>query len=173
MNDILLPIVFSTFPFLPVVLVATFIYIAIKKNKSKVHFLGYFFPLAGILTMNAISDYPAKNFEGHMSITIVLVTFYLPLLYASLVYSGIRLYSVYSHHLLKASLILGIYLLTSIFMHLMIFKVQGQFMKVVINIHLVKLMITITSFLPSVYLYFDRNQQFQGYLSDEGVEDEN
>ena len=34
-------------------------------------------------------------------------------------------------------------------------------------------MITITSFLPSVYLYFDRNQQFQGYLSDEGVEDEN
>ena len=123
--------------------------------------------------MNAISDYPSKNFEGHMSITIVLVTFYLPLLYASLVYSGIRLYSVYSHHLLKASLILGIYLLTSIFMHLMIFKVQGQFMKVVINIHLVKLMITITSFLPSVYLYFDRNQQFQGYLSDEGVEDEN
>lgn len=173
MNDILLPIVFSTFPFLPVVLVATFIYIAIKKNKSKVHFLGYFFPLAGILTMNAISDYPSKNFEGHMLITIVLVTFYLPLLYASLVYSGIRLYSVYSHHLLKASLILGIYLLTSIFMHLMIFKVQGQFMKVVINIHLVKLMITITSFLPSVYLYFDRNQQFQGYLSDEGVEDEN
>lgn len=173
MNDILLPIVFSTFPFLPVVLVATFIYIAIKKNKSKVHFLGYFFPLAGILTMNAISDYPSKNFEGHMSITIALVTFYLPLLYASLVYSGIRLYSVYSHHLLKASLILGIYLLTSIFMHLMIFKVQGQFMKVVINIHLVKLMITITSFLPSVYLYFDRNQQFQGYLSDEGVEDEN
>ena len=173
MTDILLPIVFSTFPFLPVVLVATFIYIAIKKNKSKVHFLGYFFPLAGILTMNAISDYPSKNFEGHMSITIVLVTFYLPLLYASLVYSGIRLYSVYSHHLLKASLILGIYLLTSIFMHLMIFKVQGQFMKVVINIHLVKLMITITSFLPSVYLYFDRNQQFQGYLSDEGVEDEN
>ena len=173
MNDILLPIVFSTFPFLPVVLVATFIYIAIKKNKSKVHFLGYFFPLAGILTMNAISDYPSKNFEGHMSITIVLVTFYLPLLYASLVYSGIRLYSVYSHHLLKASLILGIYLLTSIFMHLMIFKVQGQFMKVVLNIHLVKLMITITSFLPSVYLYFDRNQQFQGYLSDEGVEDEN
>ena len=173
MNDILLPIVFSTFPFLPVVLVATFIYIAIKKNKSKVHFLGYFFPLAGILTMNAISDYPSKNFEGHMSIIIVLVTFYLPLLYASLVYSGIRLYSVYSHHLLKASLILGIYLLTSIFMHLMIFKVQGQFMKVVINIHLVKLMITITSFLPSVYLYFDRNQQFQGYLSDEGVEDEN
>ena len=173
MNDILLPIVFSTFPFLPVVLVATFIYIAIKKNKSKVHFLGYFFPLAGILTMNAISDYLSKNFEGHMSITIVLVTFYLPLLYASLVYSGIRLYSVYSHHLLKASLILGIYLLTSIFMHLMIFKVQGQFMKVVINIHLVKLMITITSFLPSVYLYFDRNQQFQGYLSDEGVEDEN
>ena len=139
MNDILLPIVFSTFPFLPVVLVATFIYIAIKKNKSKVHFLGYFFPLAGILTMNAISDYPSKNFEGHMSMTIVLVTFYLPLLYASLVYSGIRLYSVYSHHLLKASLILGIYLLTSIFMHLMIFKVQGQFMKVVINIHLVNL----------------------------------
>ena len=173
MNDILLPIAFSTFPFLPVVLVATFIYIAIKKNKSKVHFLGYFFPLAGILTMNSISDYPSKNFEGHMSITIVLVTFYLPLLYASLVYSGIRLYSVYSHHLLKASLILGIYLLASIFMHLMIFKVQGQFMKVVINIHLVKLMITITSFLPSVYLYFDRNQQFQGYLSDEGVEDEN
>ena len=173
MNDILLPIVFSTFPFLPVVLVATFIYIAIKKNKSKVHFLGYFFPLVGIVTMNAISDYTSKKFEGHMSITIVLVTFYLPLLYASLVYSGIRLYSVYSHHLLKASLILGIYLLTSIFMHLMIFKVQGQFMKVVINIHLVKLMITITSFLPSVYLYFDRNQQFQGYLSDEGVEDEN
>ena len=173
MNDILLPIAFSTFPFLPVVLVATFIYIAIKKNKSKVLFLGYFFPLAGILTMNAISDYPSKNFEGHMSITIVLVTFYLPLLYASLVYSGIRLYSVYSHHLLKASLILGIYLLTSIFMHLMILKVQGQFMKVVIKIHLVKLMITITSFLPSVYLYFDRNQQFQGYLSDEGVEYEN
>lgn len=173
MNDILLPIAFSTFPFLPVVLVATFIYIAIKKNKSKVHFLGYFFPLAGILTMNSIGDYPSKNFEGHMSITIVLVTFYLPLLYASLVYSGIRLYSVYSHHLLKASLILGIYLLTSIFMHLMIFKVQGQFMKVVINIHLVKLMITITSFLPSVYLYFDRNQKFQGYLSDEGVKNEN
>ena len=47
MNDILLPIVFSTFPFLPVVLVATFIYIAIKKNKSKVHFLGYFSLLQG------------------------------------------------------------------------------------------------------------------------------
>ena len=173
MNDILLPIAFSTFPFLPVLLVATFIYIAIKKNRSKVRFLGYFFPLAEIFTMNAISDYPSKKFEGHMSIIIVLVTFYLPLLYASLVYSGIRLYSVYSHHLLKASLILGIYLLASIFMHLMILKVQGQFMKVVINIHLVKLMITITSFLPSVYLYFDRNQQFQGYLSDEGVEYEN
>ena len=173
MNDILLPIAFSTFPFLPVVLVATFIYIAIKKNKSKVLFLGYFFPLAGILTMNAISDYPSKNFEGHMSIIIVLVTFYLPLLYTSLVYSGIRLYSVYSHHLLKASLILGIYLLTSIFMHLMIFKVQGQFIKVVINIHLAKFIIMISSFLPSVYLYFDKNQQFQGFVSDEGVEDEN
>ena len=49
MNDILLPITFSTFPFLPVVLVATFIYIAIKKNKSKIHFLGYYFPIAGIL----------------------------------------------------------------------------------------------------------------------------
>lgn len=173
MNDILLPITFSTFPFLPVVLVATFIYIAIKKNRSKVRFLGYFFPLAGIVTMNAISGYPSKNFEGHMSIIIVLVTFYLPLLYTSLVYSGIRLYSVYSHQLLKASLILGIYLLASIFMHLMIFKVQGQFIKVVINIHLAKVIITILSFLPSVYLYFDKNQQFQGFVSDEGVEDEN
>ena len=173
MNDILLPITFSTFPFLPVVLVATFIYIAIKKNRSKVRFLGYFFPLAGIVTMNAISGYPSKNFEGHMSIIIVLVTFYLPLLYTSLVYSGIRLYSVYSHKLLKASLILGIYLLASIYMHLMIFKVQGQFIKVVINIHLAKVIITILSFLPSVYLYFDKNQQFQGFVSDEGVEDEN
>ena len=173
MNDILLPITFSTFPFLPVGLVATFIYIAIKKNRSKVRFLGCFFPLAGIVTMNAISGYPSKNFEGHMSIIIVLVTFYLPLLYTSLVYSGIRLYSVYSHQLLKASLILGIYLLASIFMHLMIFKVQGQFIKVVINIHLAKVIITILSFLPSVYLYFDKNQQFQGFVSDEGVEDEN
>lgn len=173
MNDILLPITFSTFPFLPVVLVAIFIYIAIKKNKSKVYFLGYFFPLAGIVTMNAISGYPSKNFEGHMSIIIVLVTFYLPLLYTSLVYSGIRLYSVYSHQLLKASLILGIYLLASIFMHLMIFKVQGQFIKVVINIHLAKLIIMISSFLPSVYLYFNKNEQFQGFVSDEGVKDDN
>lgn len=173
MNDILLPITFSTFPFLPVVLVAIFIYIAIKKNKSKVYFLGYFFPLAGIVTMNAISGYPSKNFEGHMSIIIVLVTFYLPLLYTSLVYSGIRLYSVYSHQLLKATLILGIYLLASIFMHLMIFKVQGQFIKVVINIHLAKLIIMISSFLPSVYLYFNKNEQFQGFVSDEGVKDEN
>ena len=173
MNDILLPITFSTFPFLPVVLVAIFIYIAIKKNKSKVYFLGYFFPLAGIVTMNAISGYPSKNFEGHMSIIIVLVTFYLPLLYTSLVYSGIRLYSVYSHQLLKASLILGIYLLASIFMHLMIFKVQGQFIKVVINIHLAKLIIMISSFLPSVYLYFNKNEQLQGFVSDEGVKDEN
>ena len=145
MNDILLPITFSTFPFLPVVLVATFIYIAIKKNKSKIHFLGYYFPIAGILTMNAISDYSSKNFEGHLSIIIVL----------------------------KASLILGIYLLASIYMHLMIFKVQGQFIKVVINFHLAKLIITISSFLPSVYLYFDKNQQFQGFVSDEGVKDEN
>ena len=173
MNDILLLITFSTFPFLPVVLVAIFIYIAIKKNKSKVYFLGYFFPLAGIVTMNAISGYPSKNFEGHMSIIIVLVTFYLPLLYTSLVYSGIRLYSVYSHQLLKASLILGIYILASIFMHLMIFKVQGQFIKVVINIHLAKLIIMISSFLPSVYLYFNKNEQFQGFVSDEGVKDEN
>ena len=173
MNDILLPIAFSTFPFLPVLLVATFIYIAIKKNRSKVRFLGYFFPLAEIFTMNAISDYPSKKFEGHMSIIIVLVTFYLPLLYASLVYSGIRLYSVYNHQLLKASLILGIYLLASIFMHLMIFKVQGQFIKVVINFHLAKLIITISSFLPSVYLYFDKKQQFQGFVSNKGVDDEN
>ena len=173
MNDILLPITFSTFPFLPVVLVATFIYIAIKKNKSKIHFLGYYFPIAGILTMNAISDYSSKNFEGQLSIIIVLVTFYLPLLYTSLVYSGIRLYSVYSHQLLKASLILGIYLLASIYMHLMIFKVQGQFIKVVINFHLAKLIIMISSFLPSVYLFFDKNQQFQGFVSNEGVKDEN
>lgn len=173
MNDILLPIAFSTFPFLPVLLVATFIYIAIKKNRSKVRFLGYFFPLAEIFTMNAISDYPSKKFEGHMSIIIVLVTFYLPLLYASLVYSGIRLYSVYNHQLLKASLILGIYLLASIFMHLMIFKVQGQFPNVSINIHLAKLLITILSFLPSVYLYFNKNKQFQGSLSDGGVKNEN
>ena len=173
MNDILLPIVFSTFPFLPVILVATFIYIAIKNNKSKVHFLGYFFPLVGIVTMNAISGYPSKNFEGHLVITTVLVTFYLPLLYATLVYSGIRLYSVYRHQLLKASLILGIYLLASIFIHMVIFKAQGQFLKVNINIHLAKLLITILSILPSVYLYFNRNEQFQGSLSDEGVKDEN
>ena len=32
MNDILLPIAFSTLPFLPVLLVATFIYIAITSN---------------------------------------------------------------------------------------------------------------------------------------------
>lgn len=173
MNDILLPIVFPTFPFLPVILVATFIYIAIKKNKSKVHFLGYFFPLAGILTMNTISGYPSKNFEGHLTITILLVSFYLPLLYASLVYSGIRLYSVYSHQLLKASLILGIYILAGILIHMAIFKAQGQFLKVNINIHLAKLLITILSILPSVYLYFNRNEQFQGSLSDEGVKDEN
>ena len=173
MNDILLPITFSTFPFLPVVLVATFIYIAIKNNKSKIHFLGYYFPLAGILTMNAISDYPSKNFEGHMSIIIVLVTFYLPLLYTSLIYSGIRLYSVYSHQLLKASLILGIYILAGIFMHMVIFKAQGQFLKVDINIHLAKLIMTILSFLPSVYLYFNKKVQFQGSLSDGGVKNEN
>ncbi|RSK01440.1 hypothetical protein D8783_03840 [Streptococcus sp. A12] len=35
MNDILLPIAFSTFPFLPVLLVATFIYIAIKKKGQR------------------------------------------------------------------------------------------------------------------------------------------
>ncbi len=80
-----------------------------------------------------------------MSIIIVLVTFYLPLLYASLVYSGITSSIRFiDHQLLKASLILGIYLLASIFMHLMIFKVQGQFIKVVINIHLAKLMIVIS-----------------------------
>ena len=28
-------------------------------------------------------------------------------------------------------------------------------------------------FLPSLYLYLDKNQQFQGSLSDEGVKDEN
>lgn len=172
MNDILLPIVFPTFPFLPVILVVTFIFIAIKKNKSKVHFLGYFFPLAGILTMNTISGYPSKNFEGHLTIPILLVLFYLPLLYTSLVYSGIRLYSVYNHQLLKASLILGIYLLAGIFMHMVIFKAQGQFLKVDINIHLAKLIMTILSFLPSVYL-FNKHEQFQGSLSDEGVKDEN
>ena len=35
MNDILLPIVFPTFPFLPVILVATFIFIAIKKKNPR------------------------------------------------------------------------------------------------------------------------------------------
>ena len=104
--------------------------------------------------MNAISDYSSKNFEGHLSIIIVLVTFYLPYYIHPLVYSGIRLYSVYSHQLLKASLILGIYLLASIYMHLMIFKVQGQFIKVVINFHLLKLIIMISSFLPSVLSIF-------------------
>ena len=44
MNDILLPIAFSTFPFLPVLLVATFIYIAIKKKKVKGPFFRVFFP---------------------------------------------------------------------------------------------------------------------------------
>lgn len=28
-------------------------------------------------------------------------------------------------------------------------------------------------FLPSLYLYLDKDQQFQGSVSDEGVEDEN
>ena len=101
------------------------------------------------------------------------MSFYLPLLYASLVYSGIRLYSVYSHQLLKASLILGIYILAGILIHMAVFKAQGQFLKVNINIHLAKLLITILSILPSVYLYFNRNEQFQGSLSDEGVKDEN
>ena len=41
------------------------------------------------------------------------------------------------------------------------------------RMRLLEVAILIGFFLPSLYLYLDKDQQFQGSVSDEGVEDEN
>ena len=173
MNDLLFMISMSLSFILPVIALAISVLIERRLEKRKQPFFGLFFPIMLCLTIYEHGLLKFQDYEISLKVGFVLLFFCYPLVLIALLYSGIRLYSVYSHQLLKASLILGIYLLASIYMHLMIFKVQGQFIKVVINIHLAKFIIMISSFLPSVYLYFDKNQQFQGFVSDEGVEDEN
>ena len=111
-----------------------------------------------------------QDYEISLKVGAVLLFFCYPLLLIALLYSGIRLYFVYKDRVWKVICIVSYYLVASWF----VFCTPNEhFMTNLSRMRLLEVAILIGIFLPSLYLYLDKDQQFQGSVSDEGVKDEN
>lgn len=111
-----------------------------------------------------------QDYEISLKVGAVLLFFCYPLLLIALLYSGIRLYFVYKDRVWKVIGIVSYYLVASWF----VFCTPNEhFITNLSGLRLQEIAILIGIFLPSLYLYLDKDQQFQISHSHEGVKDEN
>ena len=170
MNDLLFMLSMPLGFMLSVIALAISVLIERRLDKRKQPFFGLFFPIMLCLTIYEHGLIKFHGTETSLKVGFVLSFFCYPLVLIALLYSGIRLYFVYKYRVWKVISIVSYYLVASWF----VFCTPNEhFMTNLSRMRLLEVAILIGIFLPSLYLYFDRNQQFQGYLSDEGVEDEN
>jgi membrane protein len=170
MNDLLFMISMSLSVVLPVIALAISVLIERRLDKRKTPFFGLFFPIMLCLT---IYEYGLIKFQDPgtgFTVVVVLLFFCYPLLLIALLYSGIRLYLVYKDRVWKVIGIVSYYLVASWF----VFCTPNEhFITNLSGLRLQEIAILIGIFLPSLYLYLDKDQQFQVSHSHEGVKDEN
>lgn len=170
MNDLLFMISMSLSFMLPVIALAISMLIERRLEKRKQPFFGLFFPIMLCLTIYEHGLIKFHGTEISLEVGFVLLFFCYPLLLIALLYSGIRLYFVYKDRVCKVIGIVSYYLVAS----WSVFCTPNEhFMTNLSRMRLLEIAMLIGIFLPSLYLYLDKDQQFQGSVSDEGVEDEN
>ena len=170
MNDLLFMISMSLGFMLPVIALAISVLIERRLDKRKTPFFGLFFPIMLCLT---IYEYGLIKFQDPgtgFTVVVVLLFFCYPLMLIALLYSGIRLYFVYKYRVWKAISIVSYYLVAS---WIAFCTPSEHFMTNLSGLRLQEIAILIGFFLPSLYLYLDKDQQFQVSHSPEGVKDEN
>ena len=144
---------------LPVIALAISVLIERRLDKRKQPFFGLFFPIMLCLTIYEHGLIKFHDTEISLKVGFVLLFFCYPLVLIALLYSGIRLYFVYKYRVWKAISIVSYYLVAS---WIAFCTPSEHFMTILIGF-----------FLPSLYLYLDKDQQFQVSHSPEGVKDEN
>ena len=170
MNDLLFMISMSLGFMLPVIALAISVLVERRLEKRKQPFFGLFFPIMLCLT---IYEHGLLKFQGYgisLKVGAVLLFFCYPLLLIALLYSGIRLYFVYKYRVWKAISIVSYYLVAS---WIAFCTPSEHFMTNLSGLRLQEIAILIGFFLPSLYLYLDKDQQFQVSHSPEGVKDAN
>lgn len=170
MNDLLFMISMSLGFMLPVIALAISVLIERRLDKRKQPFFGLFFPIMLCLT---IYEHGLIKFHGtvtSLKVGFILLFFCYPLVLIALLYSGIRLYFVYKDRVWKVISIVSYYLVASWF----VFCTPNEhFMTNLSGLRLLEVAILIGIFLPSLYLYLDKDHQFQVSHNHEGVKDEN
>lgn len=170
MNDLLFIISMSLSFILPVIALAIAMLIERRLDKKKKPFFGLFFPIMLCLTIYEHGLLKFQDYEISLKVGAVLLFFCYPLLLIALLYSGIRLYFVYKDRVWKVIGIVSYYLVASWF----VFCTPNEhFITNLTGLRLQEIAILIGIFLPSLYLYLDKDQQFQISHSHEGVKDEN
>ena len=170
MNDLLFMISMSLSFILPVIALAISVLIERRLEKRKQPFFGLFFPIMLCLTINEHGLLKFQNYEISLKVGAVLLFFCYPLLLIALLYSGIRLYLVYKDRVWKVIGIVSYYLIAS---WVAFCTPNEHFMTNLSGLRLLEVAILIGFFLPSLYLYLDKDHQFQVSHSHEGVKDEN
>lgn len=170
MNDLLFMISMSLSFVLPLIALAISVLIERRLDKRKKPFFGLFFPIMLCLTIYEHGLIKFQDTATSLEVGAVLLFFCYPLLLIALLYSGIRLYFVYKQRVWKAIGIISYYLVAS---WVASCTLSEHFMTNLIDLRLQEIAILIGFFLPSIYLYLDKDQQFQASHSGEGVKDEN
>lgn len=170
MNDLLFMISMSLSSMLPVIAFAISMLIERRLDKRKQPFFGLFFPIMLCLTIYEHGLIKFHGTETSLKVGFVLIFFCYPLVLIALLYSGIRLYFVYKDRVWKVIGIVSYYLVAS---WIVFCTPNEHFITNLSRMRPLEIAILIGIFLPSLYLYLDKDQQFQGSLSDEGVKDEN
>lgn len=170
MNDLLFMLSMPLGFMLPVIALAISVLIERRLDKRKQPFFGLFFPIMLCLT---IYEHGLIKFHGtvtSLKVGFILLFFCYPLVLIALLYSGIRLYFVYKDRVWKVIGIVSYYLIAS----WVAFCIPSEhFMTNLSGLRLLEVAILIGFFLPSLYLYLDKDHQFQVSHSHEGVKDEN
>lgn len=170
MNDLLFMLSMSLSFILPVIALAISVLIERRLEKRKQPFFGLFFPIMLCLTIYEHGLLKFQDYEISLKVGAVLLFFCYPLLLIALLYSGIRLYFVHKDRVWKVICIVSYYLVASWF----VFCTPNEhFMTNLSRMRLLEIAMLIGIFLPSLYLYLDKDQQFQVSHSHEGVKDEN
>ena len=170
MNDLLFMISMSLGFMLPVIALAISVLIERRLDKRKQPFFGLFFPIMLCLTIYEHGLIKFHDTEISLKVGFVLLFFCYPLMLIALLYSGIRLYFVYKYRVWKAISIVSYYLVAS---WIAFCTPSEHFMTNLSGLRLQEIAILIGFFLPSLYLYLDKDHQFQVSHSHEGVKDEN
>ncbi len=170
MTDLLFIISMSLSFILPIIALAIAIFIERQLDKRKKPFFGLFFPIMLCLTIYEHGLMNLKDTVTSLKVVAILVFFCYPLLLIALLYSGIRLYLVYKDRVWKVIGIVSYYLVAS---WVAFCTPSEHFMTNLSGLRWQEIAILIGIFLPSLYLYIDKDQQFQLSHSPEGVKDEN